>query len=196
MEIENKSGIRICTGKFNKVLLKAPTDYWMQDNETILKETNGMGPDSFWVNWIPEKLRNQVLLLDVSEAAYIHDWMYSVEHEGWSKADHMLYKHLADEIFLYNLFSIIESNYDKELLNVKYFKRIQKWFIKKRYLARKEEAKKLYYLVDHYGLVAFLADKEFFVGTGLTPSIRGAAYKNISPTAFYVDDFEEEQNEK
>jgi len=157
----NHFATRICEGKFNKVELEAPIDYWMQTNEWLGKNTNGMGPDCWYVNIFSSKMRNQLLLLDVKEAAVIHDYMYGVKHEGWSLKQHLEYKKFADEMFLSNLYTIINDNHNKELQKVRWFKWLQVWFINMRYEARNESALGLFYLVQSQeGDQAFLKNKD------------------------------------
>jgi len=154
--------MRVCKGKFLNCKLTAPTDYWCQTKDWILEHTNGIGNDAWYINIIPEAIRNSLLGLNISECGYIHDYMYGVEHREYTKEQHEEYKELADNIFLANMYAVIKDNYDKELKNVKWFKAIQKWFIKKRMLSRREAADGLYYIVVHKGDDSFFANKELY----------------------------------
>lgn len=162
--IDKERMLRTCTGKFNKVLLTAPVDYWACTKKKVLKRVNGMGPDTWYVNVIPGKIRNQIILLDVREAAYIHDYMYGVKHKGWSIEEHLAYKELADQLFIENLLDIINDNHDKELQNIYWFKAIQRWFINARYESRIKIAREYYGYIVLAGDDFFLANKNLSKG--------------------------------
>ena len=146
-------------GKFNRVMLLAPDNYWRHTVTYLLKVTNGMGPDTWWVNMIPQCLRNNILLLDVREAAIIHDYMYGLINKSYTYKEHLLYKEYADRLFLCNLMRIIEDNYNKERKDIGFLGFIERWFVKRRYKARKKEATKVYTLVADHGTSAFFANK-------------------------------------
>ena len=145
-------------GNFNKIKLLAPTNYWNCGTRYLSRITNGMGPNTWWVNWCPSSVRNQILLLDVREAAVIHDYMYGLKHRGWSLKEHKAYKKLADDLFIANLMRIIENNYAIEKADIGFFGFLDRWYTKKSYQARKVLARDLYSLVVEHG------DKAFFVG--------------------------------
>ena len=103
----NKKG-----GKFNKrVKVSAPILYWKLDKSEIKRKYNGIGPDTPWMNIFPVELRNSNFLLDIGEAGYIHDLMYSVDKTGWGMDLKESWKKLADDLFIENMTAYIEDAY-------------------------------------------------------------------------------------
>ncbi len=114
-----------------KDLLWAPDEYWNLPPEEKKDICNGVGPRVFGY-LIPDT----IWLLNVSEAADIHDYMY---HVGKNLDD----KNRADEIFLNNMIRIIEK---------------ETWWnwVKK---CRCRRARMMYKAVKYFGEPAFWAGK-------------------------------------
>ncbi len=113
-------------------LLYAPDMYWKLTKAEKSEICNGVGPKG--LGWL---FPNTNWLLDMSEAADIHDYMYNI---GESLND----KREADNIFLENLILIInrESRYE---------------WVRKRRLCR---AELMFQAVDKFGESAFFANKD------------------------------------
>lgn len=108
----NKYSINKKNGKFNeRVRVSAPLSYWKMNKSEIKKKYNGIGPDTVWMNIFPVGLRNSNFSLDIGEAGYIHDLMYSVDKTGWSVEMKENWKKLADDLFLENMTAYIKDAY-------------------------------------------------------------------------------------
>ena len=148
-------------GKFNKdCLLRAPLFYWDMTNKFILDQTNGMGPECFIVNAIPEKFRNNLLGLSVAEAAYIHDICYGFIMkylEGKTNMCEDEVRYYVDFLFVSNLKVIVNTSFNNELHKVKrsnswkITKKIKIWWLNHLKIARLQEANKCLLLVRKYG---------------------------------------------
>ena len=157
---------RMCTGKLVGCKLYAPTDYWMNTKKEVLDKYNGMGPDTWWVNWIPRKIRNGIIGLNCGEASYIHDCMYGYNHEDYSEKKHIAYKSHADRVFRNNMMRIIKHEYDRSLDHIGngWFSSVRKWWASKKFHARQEQAMGYYVLVRDMGDTAFWANKNKDLG--------------------------------
>ena len=152
---------RECEGKLVDCTLYAPVDYWMHTNIEVLEEYNGMGPDSWWVNWMPRKIRNGIIGLDCGEASYIHDCMYGYKHEKFDEEKHLLYKEHADRVFRNNMMRIIKDRHEDDMYRIGngWFSSARKWWCTKKFHARQEQAMGYYVLVRDMGDAAFWANK-------------------------------------
>lgn len=110
----------------NETGLIAPASYWMLERAEIERRYNGMGPRG--LGWA---IPHTMYLLNVNEAAYIHDHEYSEalsDRERW----------LADVVFFLNILTIIESQSQSRILRalrrhraLKYYSAVAdfgKWF--------------------------------------------------------------------
>lgn len=84
-----------------KTYLKAPDSYTYATEDTRARVCNGAGPEGLgWL--VPDTLYG----LKITDAADVHDWMYSL---GLSLQD----KHDADFLFLVNMIRIINKETTK-----------------------------------------------------------------------------------
>lgn len=80
--------------------LYAPAGYWALTPAEKAKLCNGAGPDNFaWL--VPDTMYG----LSITEAANIHDYMYSPLYTPWSDET----KKEADRVFLNNMIRIINN---------------------------------------------------------------------------------------
>jgi len=156
--------IRRHTGKFTNCEVLAPRYYWNLSKRDVLDKSNGVGADAWYVNFISEKIRNNLIGVNIAEPSYIHDIMYGYIVEGYTIKQYELFKRKADSLFLKNLMFVIKADYKEDIKNLKWFKKIRIWLKTRKYKLHKRLAFKLYEIVRDHGHEAFIAGKESVYG--------------------------------
>jgi len=113
--------------------LYAPQSYIKASKEEVDSKTNGCGSAEATFDFVPDTIYG----LPICECCNIHDWMYM---EGKTKRD----KEVADNVFLDNLYKLIEDK-------TSFF--ILRWL-------RKRRALKYYGAVKLFGSSAFWKGKK------------------------------------
>lgn len=111
--------------------LYAPSSYWQADKVHLRSRVNGCGPSS-WPAWV---VPDSLVGMDISEACYIHDYMYG--EDGTTQE-------IADKTFLKNMKQLIKKGDSNFFLSV----------------IKKIQAKLYYYFVRFLGKKFFKKSKK------------------------------------
>lgn len=139
------------TGKWLPIVLKAPAFYWGMTKEAIDNTTNGIGPDNWLINLIPEKWRSTLFNMDLEEPANIHDLGYSYLSSSWNKERYLEWKKLQDRTF-----------YENNLAAISYYRQIGRISWVEQFLANRV-AWLMYTAVKMGGMKAFMKNKKMLV---------------------------------
>jgi hypothetical protein len=127
--------------------LDAPPEFWsdlINAPERIKECCNGVGSQVGWLGKLTYHLiPNTIWGLSITEASDIHDWMYVYPKSFATKQDALNWKHMADNLLLDNIITIIERDTYWTLLKI----------------IRRQRAMAYYSAVDEAGVESFLDGK-------------------------------------
>jgi len=98
----------IKTGRFSGAPQEAPEFYWKLSKDEVERRTNGTGPNNWFFNLFPERVRSDILGMDCENSSNIHDLMYEYENKDWSDEDYLQWKKICDVMHRENLMKIID----------------------------------------------------------------------------------------
>ena len=90
--------------RIRELKLKAPQSFWEASEEDVDKVTGGCGPGGVGDYLVPDTVWGLSIFL----ACRVHDWMYGECHKIAGLSEGIIYKRLADDWFLENMYGIIE----------------------------------------------------------------------------------------